>query len=178
MWSYHVILLFSYLVPLQPDYCRLWFLSAVKLSLTSSLDEGLPRETHREDSNELLIGNVHLFKDWQLGDNQWQKAVEHKSWDLAWQVSCVWALTAEVASVWMKKADTALSSAACIPNSLQGILEKGKSFLIPCASHYTQDHYGRDRAVCYNFYLISPLSFLPSLSEFSICCLCQQTLLQ
>lgn len=69
MWSYHVILLFSYLVPLQPHYSRLWFLSTVKLNLNSSvLDEGSPRETHSEDSYEPLLGNVHLFQNWHLGD--------------------------------------------------------------------------------------------------------------
>ena len=56
MPSYRVILLFAYLVPLQPYRCRLWFLSAVKLNLISSgLDDGSPRETRSKDSNEPLI---------------------------------------------------------------------------------------------------------------------------
>lgn len=56
-----------------------------------------------------------------------------------------------------------LSSAASIPNSLQGFLEEAKSLLIPRAFQYTQDHHVRDRAVCYNFHLTSLLSFLPPL---------------
>lgn len=161
MWSYHVILLFSYLVPSQPYYCRLWFFSAVKLNLSSSgLDEGSPRETHREDSNELLVGNVPLFLAWQLGDTSDKRLfnTNHGTWHGRWAVCELW--LQRWVSVWMKRADRALSALLLV---FPTVLEEGNSLLIPCAFHYTQDHYGRDRAVCYNLHLTPLLSFLPPL---------------
>lgn len=110
MWSYRVILLFSYLVPLQPDYCRLWFLSAVELNLTSSvLDEGLPKETHREGGNEPVIGNVHAFQDWH---NLVTKGCLTKvmGCGVAGELWLALLWLERWASVWMKRADRALSA--------------------------------------------------------------------
>lgn len=127
MWSYHVILLFSYLVQLQPYCCRLWFLTAVKLNLSSSiLDGGSPRETHREDSNELLVGNIHLFQDWRLGDKR-SFNTNHETWHGGWAVCELW--LQRRASLWVKRADRALSALLLVfPTACRAFSRKANPF--------------------------------------------------
>lgn len=185
MRSYHVILLVGYLVLLQPYCCGLWFLSAVKLNLTSSvLDNGSPRETHSEDSNDPCGRKCSSLSGLtQLGDASdktlfnTSRGIRGGGWAVCdlqcsdrrgWPNPCV----AEESS-W-----DSLSSAAGIPSGLQRVLQGAISLPTLCAFHSPQDRYGRDWAVSYrdNFHPTLVLAFLPPpVKEFSTCCSCPES---
>lgn len=169
VWSYHVILLFCCFVSLQPPCCRLWFLSAVKLNLTSSvLDERSPRETHSEDCNKPLSRKSSVSGLTQLGDTS-DKILfntSHEIWCGGWAVCDLQSCDLQrLVPAWPRRAARTLS-ALLLP------------FLpTPCAFHPSQDQYGRDRSVSYrdSFHSTLVSAFLPlPLKEFSTCLSCPE----
>lgn len=184
MRSYHVILLVGYLVLLQPYCCGLWFLSAVKLNLTSSvLDKGSPRETHSEDSNDPRGRKCSSLSGLtQLGDAS-DKTLFNTSCGIRGGRWAVCDLQCSDRRGWPNPCvaeESSRDSQLCRRYSQWPAENSQGAISLPTlrAFHSPHDHYGRDRAVCYrdNFHPTLVLAFLPPLvKEFSTCCSCPES---